>query len=523
MSLSVFSYSPTHPARSRYRFVLLAAVAFTLFSSVPAYSSADQKDPKKMVREADKLLRRGKAVEAEDLYRQALTIAPDYTDAKLKIAHLMIKQRRLAEAYELSVGVAQADRKNARAFALVGTTLLSLGQFVEAKAVLIEALMLDKGEALVWYSLGLLEYYENRVEESLANLRESVFHDPRNTDAIFSLAQVAARSEKYKEAADAYRRFLEISQDQNDERRDRIRGLINFLTFLGSRTAIYTTSGPDTSTINLTLIGNRPVLEVHVNDGKEPLQFVLDTGSGITVISDETAERLNIKPVARGGEAKGLGGDGKFEIVYGFLRSVEIGEMRIRNVPVYIRKFHNPSLRFDGYIGLSVISKFLTTVDYGDEKFTLTRKDSELAKAISLDNAVPLRLTSSGFLSGEVQLEGVESPLNFIVDTGASVSVISDEIALVSTVSPGLREQRMRVIGSAGITEDVPSYDLPRLSFADHTRSDVMAIALDLGIINEASGFTQSGILGGNFLRNFRMTFDFKNSRVAFAPVKEPQ
>ncbi|MBK9163615.1 MAG: hypothetical protein IPM21_06790 [Acidobacteria bacterium] len=101
--------------------------------------------------------------------------------------------------------------------------------------------------------------------------------------------------------------------------------------------------------------------------------------------------------------------------------------------------------------------------------------------------------------------------------------MISDEIALVSTVSPGLREQRMRVIGSAGITEDVPSYDLPRLSFADHTRSDVMAIALDLGIINEASGFTQSGILGGNFLRNFRMTFDFKNSRVAFAPVKEPQ
>ena len=227
--------------------------------------------------------------------------------------------------------------------------------------------------------------------------------------------------------------------------------------------------------------------------------------------------------MARGGKAKGLGGDGRFEIVYGFLRSVEIGEMRVRNVPVYIRKFHNPTLRFDGYIGLSLISKFLTTVDYGKLEFALTRKDSELAKAIPLENAVPLRLTSSGFLSGEVQLEGVEAPLNFIVDTGASVSVISDEIASVESVSPGLRDERMRVIGSAGITEDVPSYMLPKLSFADHTRSDVMAIALDLDIINEASGFTQAGILGGNFLRNFRMTFDFKNSRVAFAPVKEAQ
>lgn len=523
MLSSFFFYSPVPTARSRYRFALLISAAFFIFASVPASALANENDPKKMLREGDKLMRQGKVVDAENLYRQALSVSPDSTVAKLKIAYSLIKQRRLVEAYELSLGVAQADRRNARAYALAGTSLLSLGQFNEARSVLTEAIRLDNNESLAWYSIGLLDYYENRIEESLANLREAVFHDPRDTDAVFSLAQVAARSEKYKEAADAYRRFLQISRNTDDERRDRIQGLIDFLEYLGSRTAIYTTSGPEHSALNFTLIGNRPVLEVRVNEGEEPLRFVLDTGSGITVISDETAERLKIKPVARGGKAKGLGGDGRFEIVYGFLRSVEIGEMRVRNVPVYIRKFHNPTLRFDGYIGLSLISKFLTTVDYGKLEFALTRKDSELAKAIPLENAVPLRLTSSGFLSGEVQLEGVEAPLNFIVDTGASVSVISDEIASVESVSPGLRDERMRVIGSAGITEDVPSYMLPKLSFADHTRSDVMAIALDLDIINEASGFTQAGILGGNFLRNFRMTFDFKNSRVAFAPVKEAQ
>ena len=47
----------------------------------------------------------------------------------------------------------------------------------------------------------------------------------------------------------------------------------------------------------------------------------------------------------------------------------------------------------------------------------------------------------------------------------------------------------------------------------------VNAIALDLGIINEASGFEQAGILGGNFLRNYRLTFDFKNSKVIFVPI----
>lgn len=141
--------------------------------------------------------------------------------------------------------------------------------------------------------------------------------------------------------------------------------------------------------------------------------------------------------------------------------------------------------------------------------------DVAAADGISL----PLRLTSSGFLSGEVQLEGIDTPLNFIVDTGASVSVISDEIATHNALAPFVRDEKMRVIGSAGITEDVPSFLLPRISFGSHSRKSITAIALDLDIINEASGFEQAGILGGNFLRNYRMTFDFKKSKVTFVSV----
>ncbi len=85
---------------------------------------------------------------------------------------------------------------------------------------------------------------------------------------------------------------------------------------------------------------NRPVIQVRINEKDEPLNFVLDTGSGISVISKETAKRLKIKPVTRGGLARAIGGDGKFEIVYGFLKSVNIGEVKIKNVPVYIREFH---------------------------------------------------------------------------------------------------------------------------------------------------------------------------------------
>ena len=134
---------------------------------------------------------------------------------------------------------------------------------------------------------------------------------------------------------------------------------------------------------------------------------------------------------------------------------------------------------------------------------------------------MPLRLTSSGFLSGEVKLEGIDNTFNFIVDTGASVSVISDELASSQEVSRYIKGEKMRVIGSAGVTEDVQSFMLPRVTFGSHSRERVTAIALDLDLINEASGFQQAGILGGNFLCNYRLTFDFKNSKVTFVPINK--
>ncbi len=380
--------------------------------------------------------------------------------------------------------------------------------------------MLNRRQALAWAGLGMLEFYENRIDESLSNLEQAVYYDPGQADYLFTYAQVSARAEKYKAAADAYVRFLAISNDTDDERRARIKGLINFLNYLGNRPSLYVTAGSDKTTVPIVLTGNRPVIKLRVNNREEPLNFVLDTGSGISVISDETAKRLGIDAITKGGYAKGIGGDGRFEIVYGFLKEVQIGEVEVRNVPVYIRRFHNDAHRVDGYIGLSLISKFLTTLDYGDLTFSLTKTTTlpqERDRASTI--ALPLRLTSSGFLSGEVQLEGIETPLNFIVDTGASVSVISDEVASLDAVSPFITAEKMRVIGSAGVTDGVVSFRLPSVSFGSHSRKDVTAIALDLDMINEASGFQQAGILGGNFLKNYRMTFDFKNSKVTFFPL----
>ena len=299
-------------------------------------------------------------------------------------------------------------------------------------------------------------------------------------------------------------------------------------------------TGSNKTVVSFESIDARPILKVRVNGGKDPLRFVLDTGSGMSVVSEETAKRLSLRAIARGGMARAVGGGGEFEIVYGFLSSLEIGEVRMENVPVYIRHFYDDKIPVDGYLGLSIISKFIASLDYAQRTFTLARqRQSDIAdpwrtiyrsEPPSADGAapfvsgsveIPLRTTASGFLSGEVHLEGIESPLNFIIDTGASVSVISEKLAAMEGMADHLLATRMRVFGAAGVAEDVKTMLLPKVMLGTFTREQISAAVLDLDPVNETAGFTQNGILGGNFLRHFRVSFDFQRGVIRLEPVNK--
>lgn len=507
---------------SKYAAVL--AFLLLLTSSTLAaqpYETDTKDDIRKLVKEAVKLTRAGLLPDAEAKLRKAVSLDDKRTDVKVELAYVLVKQRRLAEANEICFPIALAEPRNARARSVLGAMLLTAGRFQDAKKLFYAALALDKKQDLAWAGYGMIDFYENRLGNSYGNLREAAFYAPNEPDYAFALAQVSARAELYREAAEAYRVFLAISNTTDTDRRARIQGLIRFLEYLGGIGGLYVAQGNEHTSVAFELEGNRPVVAVKINDKEPALRFVLDTGSGISVISEETAKRLKIKPITRGGNARGVGGDGKFEIIYGFLKTVGIGDVTIKNVPVYIRQFHSDGRKVDGYIGLALISKFLTTIDYGGNTFSLTRRDVDRQAFADLNtDSLPLRLTSSGFLSGEVEIPGIESKLNFIVDTGASVSVISDRVSKADQMLPFISPEKLTVIGAAGITEDVPTFLLPKVSFGQHSRDSITAVALNLDIINEASGFEQAGILGGNFLKNYKLTFDFRNSKVVFTPVK---
>lgn len=510
---------------------ILAAITIWLAAAAPAMAVFD-----KPLARAERALRDGDYAQAEQIFRELLSKNAHDNNARLGLSQALLKQRNIQDAYDHAARVIVADPLSSRAHALLGSAILAAGGFRESVEEFRTALSLNDDEAMAIAGLAMIDFYENRSSLAIRGLQRAASLSPGEPDYVFNLGQAAARTERYKEAADAYERFLAIAPKTDADRRARIRGLIDFLRYLGQQKSLYSLGGSSRTSIPFEALDNRPILLVRVNDEKTPLRFVLDTGSGMSVISETTAKRLGIKPVAQGGLARAVGGMGRFDIVYGFLSSIGIGDVEVNNVPVYIRHFYDDKTPVDGYLGVSVISKFVTAIDYGDLSFSLSRERStsnqDPWKVTQTSDSpagalgpiggieIPLRTTSSGFLSGEVRLDGVDQFWNFIIDTGASVSVVAEKLAAVDEISNYPQAQNMRVYGAAGIAENVKTLVLPRVVLGTMSQEKINAAVLDLDPVNETAGFRQSGILGANFLKHFRVTFDFQRGVLRLEPLK---
>ncbi|HVF51243.1 MAG TPA: aspartyl protease family protein [Pyrinomonadaceae bacterium] len=507
--------------------ILLTCVVIVVAGQTCALAATAAAFGDKEHQRAEKALREGEFESAEKMFREMLQKNTRDIAARLGLSFALLKQRKNQEAFDAAARVITIEPTSPRAHALLGYALLASGDFQLSVEEFRTALSFKEDEALAIAGLAMVDFYENRINASLSGLRRAVFIDGDEPDYHFNLGQVAARNERYGEAADAYERFLRIAPRTDADRRARIRGLIDFLRYLGTQRNLISITGPSRSRVSFEIVNNRPIIKVRINDNKEPLRFVVDTGAGMCVVSTTAADRLGLRSVARGGNARAVGGSGSFEIVYGFLRSLEIGEARIENVPIYIRKFFNEQEKIDGYIGLSVVAKYLTSIDYGERTMTLLRDDArdKAMAAITAQSGIdiPIRITSSGFWSGEVQLDGVTKPLNFIMDTGATITVVSAALAAREDLSRHAQSTKLTVYGAAGVTDDVQMLLLPRISFGAHARPRIPAAVLDMDAINETAGFEQTGIVGGNVLRHYRVTFDFQRASVRLEPLGPQQ
>ena len=515
-------------------FLLIVALIICVPIVPPAGASSQQQDAKeakeageKLDREARKALRAGKYEVGLKIYLGMIETDGRDNRARLGASFAYLKMQNYPPSFQQAKEVLSVDANNARAHALAGVSLLRSGFIRAAVGELQQSLDLDPKEALAYGGAAEIDYYEGRPKDARSKSYYAHNLDPEEPDYLVTYARSSSRLEDFKEAADAYELFLEISPPSDGERRDRVRGLIQFYRQLAGLRVHQVGGAPVTEVPFQLGSDRRPMFHVKLN-GRDSI-FVIDTGSGFTVISKEAAQRFGVTEIARGGESQGVGGSGKFQIVYGLIKNLQIGEAKVKMIPCFVRPFHGEKDRpadekADGFIGLSVLSHFLTELDYKEARIRLDRRDSGSSPLAAVPGVtlVPFRTTQNGLISVETEFDG--NPfVNAILDSGASSTVISQ--AAVERLNMGdqiIKGQTTSVIGAAGITENVRMLFIRNCRVADQLQSNLRALVLDFGAINETSGFEQSGILGGDFLRHFRLTIDFNRALLALQPHSPP-
>jgi tetratricopeptide (TPR) repeat protein len=225
------------------RLAACCVAAFVLsVSGVYSHNNTALADSKAQ-NKGQKALKKGDFLEAEKIFREILGKDARDVNARLGLSFALLKQRNLQGAYDNAARVIMLDPLSARAHALLGASILGAGEFRMSVEEFRTALSLNDQETLAVAGLAMVEFYENRLPTALAGLRKAVSMDGDEPDYLFNLGQAAARNEKYKEAADAYERFLVIAPKTDVDRRERIIGLIDFLRYLGRQGALYVPSG----------------------------------------------------------------------------------------------------------------------------------------------------------------------------------------------------------------------------------------------------------------------------------------
>ena len=274
-------------------------------------------------------------------------------------------------------------------------------------------------------------------------------------------------------------------------------------------------NGATQASVPVLIVKNHVWLDVMLN-GKGPFHFAFDTG-GANVIDSAVSKALG---VASGGSAQVTGvGSGSEASTFAVIKTLQVGDVLVRDqvfivLPIAESFGMTTGIRMDGVIGYEVLSRFLTTFDYGNKKVVFHMPGSYTPPPGAA--VVPFMLfgTQPQFACG---IDDV--PATCTLDTGASqsLSFYTPFIKAHPDVMPTKHsEQGVDGFGvggpSIGVLGRVRTFSVGGLTLHDLV-GDYQAQA-EGGL---ALPFFAANV-GGGVWKRFTMTLDYRGGTMALTP-----
>jgi predicted aspartyl protease len=248
------------------------------------------------------------------------------------------------------------------------------------------------------------------------------------------------------------------------------------------------------------------LLPVKVN-GQGPFEFILDTGAGTSLLSPETAQKAGAKII---GAKEGQSAGGKVSVSLAKVDSLAVGETKLEDVDVGIVDLSQIAKTIgepiDGDLGYNFLNRFQITIDYSqcEIRFDDPKRVDDLGRPRT---EVPLRLAhpAKPLILVDAYLNG-RGPFQFAIDTGTSTTAITPELGK----QLGLAGSPVGPVTTGGTHVDVTAGLLQSFAIGGAKVDNMAVIVADFfTMLNQAVGAKLDGIVGYNFLRNYKVVIDY--------------
>lgn len=276
------------------------------------------------------------------------------------------------------------------------------------------------------------------------------------------------------------------------------------------------------------VVNNLPLAQVKVNNSR-PLNFIVDTGATVSVISEQVTRELKLVS-AEGTDVLTQGGSINANYIDGVqLGFAEATAVRLPPTTVVALDLDGASAglgeRIDGILGADLFEHYVVELNYVDRQLRLFDSAAYTGQATGetlpltfIDRTPFIKATLTPLGDGGGKTFGIEASL--LVDTGATNAV--------SLTTPFVRQHDL--LKTAGKTIGITAGALVAGSSTALTGrlSDVRLG--NLKIERPVANFSQdtqgdlasdeySGVVGGEILRRYRIVIDYERARISFNPL----
>jgi Flp pilus assembly protein TadD len=467
--------------------------------------------------DADLQLQLGTLLYDETRYREALeafTAASASDDPRLAIAARKGTVRSSLKVAEFFLARQEADLlrtmapDDTEALTLHADALWSAGLFDEAEREYRASAAREPESARARFGLARSLAASSKLDEALDVALAAVAASPRDGEIHSLVGDIYERRHQFDQAANAFKNYINLLPNKDrSEKAAWARAQVEFLESFNEVVPVDIDQEDLDSlhTLPFTLEADKIIVQARVNGGR--LQdFVLDTGSEETVLSRETAQRERIRPVTYTLSA-GVGEVGLRGLQLASVKSLELGTLQVRNLPVLIK---NPALRGipkregESFSPMSIGMSM--RIDYQQRLLTIGRK----LPPVEPDVHLPMRINRLAMVRGMLNST---QPAYFVVDTGGEVISISSATASILPESP-FRRIPLRVWGTSGWDRDAFLMPGVNLDFNEIEYRNFPLVVLNLRAPSILLGFQLGGIVGHKFLSPFRVTMDIEQSEL---------